>query len=319
MSLGNLNGLLLVDKPSGLTSHDTIASVRKILGTKEVGHSGTLDPLASGLLVCLVNEGTKLSQFILEGDKAYIVKMQFGLVTNTLDIQGDIIKNEKTEVNKSFLLETALAFQGEMSLQVPLYSAMKINGKKLYEYARENQEVEIPKKQMKFWDVSLIEHFGDSAEFFVRCSKGSFIRTWVDEIGKKLGCGACVTQLRRVQSSQFNVSKALTLQNLGSLVEQIKALPAEAVASKKIGELWDGAFVSMGEALPHLKKIRVQGQDESLLMNGQISHRLKGYLISRFDPSVDASMQVVSQDTGRLLALVELQEQRGFAIRRVFR
>ncbi|NUN07430.1 MAG: tRNA pseudouridine(55) synthase TruB, partial [Bdellovibrio sp.] len=150
------NGLLLVDKPSGISSHDVVAKLRRILSTKAVGHSGTLDPMASGLMACLINEGTKLSQYILEGDKGYRVRAQFGLRTDTLDVTGQTLETRPVDLTRDQVLAAATALQGEMELEVPIYSAIKVQGKKLYEYAREGEEekVALPKKVMKFWEVT---------------------------------------------------------------------------------------------------------------------------------------------------------------------
>lgn len=298
------NGLLLVDKPSGISSHDVVARLRRILSTKAVGHSGTLDPMASGLMACLINEGTKLSQYILEGDKGYRVRAQFGVRTDTLDITGAVLETKSVDVSRERILAEAEKLQGEMELEVPIYSAIKIQGKKLYEYAREDEQVQIPKKTMKFWDVTPVEVGTDWAEFDIKCSKGSYIRTWVDLLGKALGCGAAMSALRRTWSSPYHLPQAQTL-------EQIEA-------SVKQGS-WGSAFVPMEMALPQVKRIRIKGQDQVLLGNGQISHDLRTQLITAFKPSEDQYIQIVAQETGHVLAIVGLEQGRGFVLRRVFK
>lgn len=294
------NGLLLVDKPSGISSHDVVARLRRILRTKAVGHSGTLDPLASGLMVCLINEGTKLSQYILEGDKGYRVRAQLGLRTDTLDTTGEVLERAAVDISRDRILEEALKLQGEMELEVPIYSAIKVQGKKLYEYARQEQEVSLPKKVMKFWDVTPVEIGPDWVEFDIKCSKGSYIRTWVDLLGKALGCGAAMSSLRRTWSAPYFLSQAHTL---------------EEIESGNSG----AAFVSMERALPQVKKIRVKGQDRVLLGNGQISHDLRSQLITYFNPDQDQYIQIVSAEAGNLLALIGLEHGRGFILRRVFK
>lgn len=298
------HGLLLVDKPSGISSHDVVSRLRRILGTKAVGHSGTLDPLASGLMACLINEGTKLSQYILEGDKGYRVKARWGLRTDTLDITGTVLETFPVDVTREKILAAAAELQGEMEVEVPIYSAIKIQGKKLYEYAREEQEVVIPKKIMKFWDVVALETGADGAEFDIKCSKGSYIRTWVDLLGKKLGCGATMTELRRTWSAPYLIAQGQTL-------EQIEAA-VKGLAPKT-------AFVSMEKALPQIKRVRIKGQDKVLLGNGQISHDLRSQLIAMFNPEADQYIQVMAQNTGHLLAIVGLEPGRGFVLRRVFK
>ncbi len=298
------HGLLLVDKPSGISSHDVVARVRRILGTKAVGHSGTLDPLASGLMVCLINEGTKLSQYILEGDKGYRVRAQFGVLTDTLDTTGTVLETRPVDLTEERILAEAQKLQGEFELPVPIYSAIKVQGKKLYEYARQEQEVTIPMKLMKFWDVTPVGVGPDWAEFDIKCSKGSYIRTWVDLLGKALGCGAAMSSLRRTWSSPYFIEGAQTLE---AIEESVKA-----------GQL-GSAFVEMVRALPLTKRVRVKGQDQVLLGNGQISHGLRTQLISLFKPHEDQYMQILAHETGQVLALVGLEQGKGFVIRRVFK
>lgn len=298
------NGLLLVDKPSGISSHDVVARLRRILKTKAVGHSGTLDPMASGLMACLVNEGTKLSQYILEGDKGYRVRIQFGIQTDTLDMTGQVLEEKTVHHTQEELLREAFKLAGEMELEVPIYSAIKIQGQKLYEYARQEQEVVIPKKMMKFWDVKFIDCGEAWAEFDLRCSKGSYIRTWVDILGKNLGCGAAMSALRRTYSAPYILEQAQTLEDIEATVKQ--------------GQL-SAAFVKMEVALPQIKRLRIKGQDQVLLSNGQISHDLRAQLICLFNPAEDKYIQILSQEGGQLLALIGLEEGRGFVLRRVFK
>lgn len=298
------NGLLLVDKPSGISSHDVVSRLRRILGTKSVGHSGTLDPMASGLMACLINEGTKLSQYILEGDKGYRVRIQFGIRTDTLDVTGEVLETKPVTLDQESLLREAMNLSGEMEVEVPIYSAIKVQGKKLYEYARQDKEVVIPKKVMNFWDIKFLGMGADWAEFDLRCSKGSYIRTWVDLLGQALGCGATMSGLRRTYSAPYILEQAQTLEDIEECVKK--------------GVL-SSAFVKMDLALPQIKRIRVKGQDQVLLGNGQISHDLRSQLISLFKPEEDQYVQVIAQDGGQLLALVGLEPGRGFVLRRVFK
>ncbi|KYG64916.1 pseudouridine synthase [Bdellovibrio bacteriovorus] len=298
------HGLLLVDKPSGISSHDVVSRLRRILGTKAVGHSGTLDPMASGLMACLINEGTKLSQYILEGDKGYRVKAQFGVRTDTLDTTGTVLETKPVDITKEQILAAAEKLQGEMEVEVPIYSAIKIQGKKLYEYAREEKEVEVPKKLMTFWDVEPVATGPDWAEFDIKCTKGSYIRTWVDLLGKKLGCGAAMSELRRTWSAPYVIAQGQTLESI-------------ELSVKNNGNR--DAFIPMDQALPQVKRVRVKGQDRVLLGNGQISHDLRTQLITSFNPDVDQYIQVLDQESGNLLAIIGLEPGKGFALRRVFK
>ena len=298
------NGLLLVDKPSGISSHDVVSRLRRILGTKSVGHSGTLDPMASGLMACLINERTRLSQYMLEGDKGYRVRIQFGIRTDTLDVTGEVLETKPVTLDQESLLREAMNLSGEMEVEVPIYSAIKVQGKKLYEYARQDKEVVIPKKVMNFWDIKFLGMGADWAEFDLRCSKGSYIRTWVDLLGQALGCGATMSGLRRTYSAPYILEQAQTLEDIEECVKK--------------GVL-SSAFVKMDLALSQIKRIRVKGQDQVLLGNGQISHDLRSQLISLFKPEEDQYVQVIAQDGGQLLALVGLEPGRGFVLRRVFK
>jgi tRNA pseudouridine55 synthase len=309
MTNSTFHGLLLVDKPSGISSHDVVARLRRIMGTRAVGHSGTLDPMASGLMACLINEGTKLSQYILEGDKGYRVRLQFGLRTDTLDTTGTTLETSAVDLTKEQILEAAASLTGEMEVEVPIYSAIKVQGKKLYEYARNEQEVQIPKKIMKFWDVVPVEVGMDWAEFDIKCSKGGYIRTWVDLLGKKLGCGAAMSGLRRTWSAPYQIGQAKTLE----------AIEAEVKGQTPDSAWSDSAFVPMHLALPGTKRLRIKGQCRVLLGNGQISHDLRTSLIAQFKPDSDQYVQVLAQDSGELLAVVGLEPGKGFVIRRGFR
>lgn len=299
------NGLLLVDKPAGISSHDVVSRLRRILKTKAVGHSGTLDPMASGLMACLINEGTKLSQYILEGDKGYRLKAQFGLKTDTLDITGAVLETRPIPVlTKEMIQQAAESLVGEFEFPVPIYSAIKIQGKKLYEYARQEEAVEIPKKLMKFWDLQLLDWGADWAEFDIKCSKGSYIRTWIEQLGEKLGCGATMTALRRTYSAPYRLEQAATLEDIEKSVQA--------------GD-FGAQFVPISCALPQVKRIRIKGQDRVLLGNGQISHDLRRQLISMFDPGKDQYVQVLDLETDKLMAIIGLETGKGFVIKRVFK
>lgn len=305
-----LHGLLLVDKPSGMTSHDVVSRVRRLANTKEVGHSGTLDPLASGLMVVLIGEATKLSSIVTEGDKAYEVQLQLGIETDTLDITGQVEKTTPVNLQKDQVVETALKLMGEMQLPIPLYSAKKIDGKKLYEYAREGEAVEIPSKAMTFWDVTYVENLDAEKEnrysFHLHCSKGSFIRSWVKLMGEQLGCGATMSALRRTKSHEFGVAQAQPLNDL--------------LAEKDANTLDMGQkIVPMTEAVSGVRIVKVDGHDENLLNNGQISHDLRTKLIVGFNPDKDQWVFASSKATKQVLAIIGIEPEHGFKIKRGFR
>jgi tRNA pseudouridine55 synthase len=298
----SIHGLLLINKPSGMTSHDVVARVRRILGTKSVGHSGTLDPMASGLMVLLIGEATKLSQYILERNKAYRVRAQLGIRTDTLDTTGQILETWPQRPDPDQVRETALRLVGEMELEVPIFSAAKVDGKKLYEYARAGESVQVPKKVMNFFDLQVEEQGADWIDLFLRCSKGSFIRAWVDQLGRSLNIGAAMSRLERTESLPYFLHQAITLEELEGQ-----------------GASFEKGFVPMSATLAEAKVLRIKGQDQVMISNGLISHDLRTQLISVFQPGRDEVVKVISQSSGQLLALIGLEPEKGFAIRRVFR
>ncbi len=299
-----MDGLLLLDKPEGMTSHDVVFHVRRALNTRSVGHCGTLDPLATGLMIMLIGEATKLSQYILERNKAYVVTAEVGYTTDTLDKTGQILSKSELIPSDEKILAEALKLSGDFELDVPIYSAAKVNGKKLYEYARSGESVTIPKKIMSFFDLELSSCQNGQLKAFMRCSKGSFIRSWVQLLGERLEVGACMVALRRTESMPYLLSDAITL-------EQLSKLSKSEVESCS-------AFVGMSRVLPEAPSIRVSGQTLVMLNNGLISHDLRSRLIALVNPEVDHLIKVISY-SGNLLALLALESGKGFVIRRVFK
>lgn len=301
-NLNTFHGLLLVDKPSGITSHDVVARLRRVLKTKAVGHTGTLDPLASGLMVCLVNEGTKLSNYILEGDKGYILDSRWGIKTDTLDITGTVIEEKDVSLDPDKVERAARSLVGDFNWEVPVYSAIKVNGQKLYEYARRGEGVEIPLKEMSFWDLEVLELLPKSARFAFKCSKGSYVRTWIEKLGSQLECPSTMSSLRRFYSAPYQVEQAISLEKIET----------------ESPEQWSRALIPLEQALVGVKVLRIKGHDEVLFKNGQISHDLRSQLIVAFQPEKDQWIQVHSLGTGKLLGIVGIDPGRGFAIKRGF-
>lgn len=284
-----------------------MARIRRIYKTKEVGHSGTLDPLASGLMVLMIGEATKFSSYITEGDKSYQVDVRLGVETDTLDITGNIISEKPVKVTFAEVIATATALAGDFNLPIPLYSAKKIDGKKLYEYARENEEVQIPSKNMKFWSVenrSEDSEKGRRLSFHLHCSKGSFIRSWVKLLGERLDCGATMSGLLRTTSHHYDYKNSITLEDLDKMAQEN---PTQL----------SSLLIPMDQALPNTRKIKVKGFDANLLKNGQISHDLKQHLIVSYKGPNDDLVQIIGENQ-KILALVGLEPEKGFRIKRVF-
>lgn len=212
-----LNGILVVNKPKNYTSHDVVAKVKKILDIKKVGHTGTLDPNATGVLPLLLNQGTKLSKYLIEHDKEYEVTLKLGIKTDTLDGEGNIIEEKNVEWDNLQGVEDVLnSFIGKQEQIPPMYSAIKVNGKKLYEYARKGQAVEIKPRIIEIYEIHLqkVEKEINEIKFKVSCSKGTYIRTLCEDIAIKLGTIGYMKELNRTKVGRFNIENSLTIQEL---------------------------------------------------------------------------------------------------------
>ena len=208
-----MNGLLLIDKPQDFTSQDVVSKVKKILNVKKAGHIGTLDPMATGLLPILIGDYTKISKYLIEHDKTYIAKLKLGIKTDTGDITGNIL--EKQDVSKISNIEEIInSFKGVQKQTPPMYSAIKIDGKKLYEYAREGKEVEVPEREIEIYDIKLLNGNDCEIEFMVSCSKGTYIRVLCEDIARALGTIGTMSSLRRTIVDKFSIDDAYTFEEL---------------------------------------------------------------------------------------------------------
>lgn len=207
-----INGFIIIDKPAGITSHDVVSRVRRIAGTRKVGHTGTLDPFATGVLPIAVNDGTKAIPFLDEGVKCYEALMQLGIVTDTLDITGQVLtKQDCSSITLQKLQQVLQHFIGNISQIPPMYSAIKQAGQPLYKLARQGQQVEREARQVEIHSLELFSFNLPFVSFRVTCSRGTYVRTLADDIGTRLGCGACLKELRRTASGPFLLQNALTL------------------------------------------------------------------------------------------------------------
>lgn len=315
-TLGPIHGLFLVDKPTGITSHDVVAFVRRQLGIRSVGHAGTLDPLASGLMVVLVGEATKLSDYLLTGDKAYRATVQLGTVTDTFDTTGEIQSQNSLEgLELENVKRVAESLSGELDLSVPVYSAVKRDGKKLYEYARQGEAVEVPRRKMVFSQVRCLGGALEALEVEFACSKGSFVRSWAMELGERLGVGGCIAGLRRIRSEPYDVSRAITFQDFEVAARRWRD-------GQAVEEAFGANYIPMAEALPHLPALTIGDREARLLKHGQIPSDLSRRLIfeqkmaNREDRTV--SVRVLFGDGRNLLSLIEAQPFKGLKIRRIF-
>ena len=216
MEKKSINGALIINKEKGMTSRDVVNILCKKLGTKSIGHIGTLDPIATGVLVCLIGKYTKLTNILMEHDKEYIASFKLGILTDTLDITGNILKEEKYLIDENRLLEVLNSFKGKYNQEVPIYSAVKKDGKKLYEYARNGENINLPKREVEIYDISLISIVDEIVTISVKVSKGTYIRSLIRDIGEKLGTYGTMTDLKRTKLGNFKSEDAYTLEQINN-------------------------------------------------------------------------------------------------------
>ncbi|HJZ80945.1 MAG TPA: tRNA pseudouridine(55) synthase TruB [Pyrinomonadaceae bacterium] len=262
-----MNGALIIDKPAGLTSHDVVARVRRIIGERRVGHTGTLDPFATGVLVVLVGSATRLSQFLSGAEKEYEATIRFGYATDTGDVTGTVLEPAFCAGAQSLRpedIESALAsFRGEMEQTPPMFSAKKIGGQKLYEVARRGEQLERPKvpiivsafEPVAGSDARLRVNTDATADFDVRvvCSAGTYVRTLAEDLGKRLGVGAHLVALRRTRAGNFRLNEAISLERL-----------AELSSLNSAGQ----TLVSPDNALAHLPAVELSAADARSIRHG---------------------------------------------------
>ena len=230
------SGVLIIDKPEGITSHDVVAKVRKALHTKKVGHTGTLDPLATGVLVVCVEKATKLVQYLTCENKTYEVQMKLGIKSDTGDITGNIIETDDniseklSELNLEKIHETLNTFLGAQKQVPPMYSAIKVNGKKLYEYAREGIEIEREERDIEIHSIGNVSFENDILKYTVSCSKGTYVRSLCEDIAKKLGTCGTMTALRRTVTGEFEIKDSIQIEE----ISEEKIISMEKLFDKKI-------------------------------------------------------------------------------------
>lgn len=224
-----MSGILLVDKPAGWTSHDVVGRLRRMTGQRRIGHSGTLDPMATGLLVVFLGRATRAVEFAEGHDKAYTALLRPGVVTDTLDTTGAVLATSPERPTLSELEAALGAFRGEIEQLPPMYSALKYNGKKLYEIARAGGEVERKPRPVTIYRLECTGERDGDFVLEVECSKGTYIRTLCDDIGRALGCGACMSGLRRTRAGGFDVRDALTIEEIERRGAENCLLPVDAL------------------------------------------------------------------------------------------
>lgn len=230
-----MNGILAIYKEKVYTSRDIVNILSKELGTKKIGHTGTLDPMATGVLVVCIGSSLKLVELLTNHDKEYIAKIRLGVETDTLDITGNVLKEEEVrDISKEEVEEVVKKFIGKIQQEVPKYSAIKVNGKKLYEYARNGIEVKLPVREVEIYDLKLISDIKNN-EFYIKCrvSKGTYIRSLVRDIGKALGTVATMVELERTKLDCFGLDDTYTLEDIQSGMYQLFS-PEEVIRLPKV-------------------------------------------------------------------------------------
>lgn len=272
-----MNGILVIYKEKGYTSRDVVNILSKELKTKKIGHTGTLDPLATGVLVVCVGQGLKLVELLTDHDKEYIAKIRLGIETDTLDITGNILKTENIrDYSKEKVEEVLKGFAGKIKQVVPKYAAIKVNGKKLYEYARNGEEVELPVRDIEIYDLKLVSDV-KNGEFYIKChvSKGTYIRSLVRDIGYALGTIATMVELERTKLGKFSLEDTYTLDDIRSGMYSI---------------------FDINEALD-LPKVVVNSELEKKIKNGCV-----------LDKFFDEDMVMVMNNSNQLLAIYQLRD-----------
>lgn len=219
-----MDGIVIVDKPQGWTSQDVTARLRRVFGTRRIGHGGTLDPMATGVLPVFVGRATRAVEFFEHAEKTYETVLRLGITTDTEDMTGTVLTEENVSFTEEQLQETLAAFRGEILQVPPMYSALKVNGQKLCDLARKGKTVERQPRPITIHELSLVERGENTLRLRVRCSKGTYIRTLCKDIGEKLGCGGCMESLRRVAAGEYTIDEAVPLQTLLDTEEPEKYL-----------------------------------------------------------------------------------------------
>lgn len=255
-----MDAIYVIDKPKGLTSRDVVNQMGKILGTKYLGHTGTLDPLATGVLVIAVGRATKIIDLLTSTEKEYLAEVKMGLLTDTLDITGNVLEQvEVPSVSFVELEKTLQSFVGKYEQEVPLYSAVRVQGKRLYEYARENQQVALPKREVEISKITLLNLQQDTFSFSVRVSKGTYIRSLIRDIGVKLQIPMSMQNLRRLHQGMFSIDKAIPLaqftkQTPGYSCSEVlqRIYPRETISQELVKKVQNGAKITLPRAERYL-------------------------------------------------------------------
>ena len=285
------NGIIVIDKPQGWTSMDVCAKLRGIFREKRIGHAGTLDPMATGALPVFIGRATRAVEFASEGQKEYVAGLKLGMVTNTQDTSGEVLEECPADVSREQLEVVLAQFRGDIQQIPPMYSAIKINGKKLYELARKGKEVERKPRAITIYALTLEEQTApDEFILRVRCSKGTYVRTLCHDIGTALGCGGCMSSLRRTMAAGFALEQSVTLEQIQAAEDPTSLLlPVEAYFSDR----------------------------PALTLSPALSKQVRNGMTAVFPEAAPGEYRVYDSD-GAFLALCKAKEGKLFTIKSFF-
>jgi tRNA pseudouridine55 synthase len=278
-----ISGVLVVDKPVGLTSHDVVQIIRKGTNIRRAGHTGTLDPRASGVLVVLIGPAVRLSEYVSASDKRYQAVIRLGEATDTYDSEGRVVSTSPVEITEEQFVKALQQFVGEIEQVPPPYSAVKVQGRKAYEIAREGEEVDLQPRKIKVYSLELLEWAPPEAVIDIHCSSGTYIRSLANDLGRVLGCGAHLVGLRRTRSGRFTLRDAVPLRKL-----------REAFADGT----WYQYLIPAAEALADWPAVELDHEQVDLVRHG---HRIPG------QPGIGKLVRGINEQ-GELVALLEYDE-----------
>lgn len=285
-----MKGVVIVDKPAGITSHDAVDRVRKLLGERKAGHTGTLDPMATGVLAVCVGEATKIASFLTGDDKVYEATMRLGVRTDTLDMTGQVLAEQQPRATEADVKAVLAAFTGTITQVPPQYSAVKVRGKALYKWARKGIRVEPPPREVQIREILLQGIELPRVRFTVTCSKGTYVRTLCADMGDRLGCGAALEQLRRTRSGIFRLQDAVRLD--GESDDGIRARLEQGL-------------IPMNRALPGLRDIVIPPLLEQKLAKGH-QPDVEGLAALQIPSLATADVVKFISEEGRLVALARM-------------
>ncbi|MBE6941040.1 MAG: tRNA pseudouridine(55) synthase TruB [Ruminococcaceae bacterium] len=285
-----MNGIVIVDKPRDWTSQDVTARLRRVFNTRRIGHGGTLDPMATGVLPVFVGRATRGVEFFEHAEKIYEATLRLGVMTDTEDITGTVLEKREVTISEREFLDILPKFRGKIQQIPPMYSAIKVDGKKLYDLARQGKEVERKPREIEIFELTCLEFSGETARLQIHCSKGTYIRTLCKDIGAALGCGGCMEALRRVQAGEYAIEEAVPLAELLETEDPEKYLrpvdsmfrnyPAVTLTAKQESRCRNGNSFSI--ALDD-GTYRVYGQNGDFLALSRVNSGIMSTIKSFFD------------------------------------